>query len=146
MTDSVRYNGGITVRGTKTLYAVAVLDGISSAVNTATYTQIPSPVSVSGGIASQDSAIVNDSVYITSNEPIPGYRFAYWTSDDVVFDSPNATETFFIMPAKKVSVTANYKAIIYKIKGINANVSPQQNTVGKITQINASTSEKMFSH
>lgn len=49
-------------------------------------------------------------VSIKANEKA-GYTFTKWTSDDgVVFDNAYAKETSFVMPAKAVKVTANYRS------------------------------------
>lgn len=49
-------------------------------------------------------------VSIKANEKA-GYTFTKWTGDDgVVFDNASAKETSFVMPAKAVKVTANYRS------------------------------------
>ena len=47
-------------------------------------------------------------VTITANAPAAGKQFTGWTSDDVTFVNANAITTSFTMPAKAVTVTANY--------------------------------------
>ncbi len=51
-----------------------------------------------------------ETVSIKANDK-SGYTFIGWTGDDgVVFDNASAKETSFVMPAKAVKVTANYRA------------------------------------
>ncbi|MBQ6503365.1 MAG: sortase [Flexilinea sp.] len=51
-------------------------------------------------------------VTITADAPETGKEFDKWTTNDgVIFDDANAAVTTFIMPAKAVTVTANYKTI-----------------------------------
>ncbi len=55
-----------------------------------------------------------ETVTITANSPAAGKKFAGWTSEDgVTFADASAAETTFTMPAKAVTVTANYKDIEY---------------------------------
>lgn len=68
----------------------------------ATYT-----VTVMGGTGSgkyKEGATVT----ITANAPAAGKQFAGWTSNDVTLTNANAASTMFVMPAKAVTVTANY--------------------------------------
>ena len=59
----------------------------------------------------------NDVVEITANAPESGMRFAGWTCDDesVVIANKGAETTTVTMPAKAVTVKANYEAIVYTI-------------------------------
>ena len=51
-----------------------------------------------------------ETVSIKANDK-SGYTFIGWTGDDgVVFDNASAKETSFVMPAKNITVTANYSA------------------------------------
>ena len=51
-----------------------------------------------------------ETVSIKANDK-SGYTFIGWTGDDgVVFDNASAKETSFVMPAKAVKVTANYRS------------------------------------
>ena len=51
-----------------------------------------------------------ETVSIKANDK-SGYTFIGWTGDDgVVFDDASAKETSFVMPAKAVKVTANYRS------------------------------------
>ena len=51
-----------------------------------------------------------ETVSIKANDK-SGYTFIGWTGDDgVVFDNASAKETNFVMPAKAVKVTANYRS------------------------------------
>ena len=49
-----------------------------------------------------------ETVTITANAPATGKQFAGWTSNEVTFVNANATTTSFTMPAKVVTVVANY--------------------------------------
>ncbi len=54
-----------------------------------------------------------ETVTITANAPATGKKFAGWTSEDgVTFADAAAMETTFTMPAKAVTVTANYKDLL----------------------------------
>uniref|UniRef100_UPI0028D8059C S-layer homology domain-containing protein n=1 Tax=Filifactor alocis TaxID=143361 RepID=UPI0028D8059C len=51
-----------------------------------------------------------ETVSIKANDK-SGYTFIGWTGDDgVVFDNASAKETSFVMPAKNITVTANYRS------------------------------------
>ncbi len=54
-----------------------------------------------------------ETVIITANAPATGKKFAGWTTEDgVTFADAAAMETTFTMPAKAVTVTANYKDLL----------------------------------
>jgi hypothetical protein len=85
---------------------------------TAKYKDAPAPptppapttytVTVAGGSGSgsfEESA----SVSISANAPEGGKVFDTWTSSDVSFANASSATTSFTMPAKAVTVTANYK-------------------------------------
>jgi hypothetical protein len=83
---------------------------------TATYKDAPPPptapttyaVTVTGGSGSA-SYEANATVTITANAPADGKVFDTWTTNDgVTFADPNSVVTTFVMPAKKVTVTATY--------------------------------------
>jgi hypothetical protein len=65
-------------------------------------------VTVTGGSGSGSYA-EGDSVNITANAASDGHIFDKWTSSDVSFANASSTTTSFTMPAKAVTVTANYK-------------------------------------
>jgi len=50
-------------------------------------------------------------VAITADAPAQGKQFSGWTSADVTFADATAATTTFVMPAKAVTVTANYEDI-----------------------------------
>ena len=50
-----------------------------------------------------------DTVNITANAPAAGEKFDYWSSEDgVTFDDATSASTSFVMPAKDVTVTAEF--------------------------------------
>jgi hypothetical protein len=65
-------------------------------------------VTVTGGSGSGSYA-ESATVTITANAPAEGKVFDKWTSDDVTFATATSATTSFVMPAKAVTVTANYK-------------------------------------
>ncbi|MDL2294402.1 Ig-like domain-containing protein, partial [Ruminococcaceae bacterium OttesenSCG-928-D13] len=70
-------------------------------------------VTVDGGTASVETALMGTVITITANPPEPGKQgnFTRWTaSPSVTFASSSASQTTFTMPAKNVVVTANYAA------------------------------------
>ena len=65
----------------------------------------------------------NEVVTITADEPEDGKMFIGWTSDDgIVFDDESASTTTFKMPAKPVTVKANYGDIPKYDKYFNSNI------------------------
>ena len=67
-------------------------------------------VTVNGGTANPVSATEGTTITITANAPEEGKVFSGWTSDDgVTFADASALTTTFVMPAKNVTVTANYE-------------------------------------
>ncbi|MDR1067897.1 MAG: DUF6273 domain-containing protein [Clostridiales Family XIII bacterium] len=65
-------------------------------------------VTVTGGSGSA-SYEAGATVTITANAAEDGKVFDTWTSDGVTFADPSSLATSFTMPAKAVTVTANYK-------------------------------------
>ena len=92
----------------------------------ATYNYIHYKVTVVGGTAQMDAdAEPTSEVWATYECPVSifadnaptGKRFVRWTSTDgVVFDSETSENTSFEMPAKNVTVTAEFEYIDYEIK------------------------------
>ena len=90
---------------------------------TAEFEYIPYTVTVVGGTAYTDgdpaesiTAEYGDFINIVAEVPT-GKRFVKWTSDsaDVVFDSETSDVTSFEMPAKNVTVTAEFEYIPYTV-------------------------------
>jgi hypothetical protein len=51
---------------------------------------------------------------ITADQPVEGYYFTEWTSEDGgTFEDPSLPETVFTMPGHDVTVTANYKTFTF---------------------------------
>ena len=71
-------------------------------------------VVITGGktVPEATEAEEGDEVAIKANEPTDGMVFERWTSNDVEFDDATAAETTFTMPAKPVTVTAEFKSLI----------------------------------
>lgn len=70
-------------------------------------------VTVVGGTADKTTAAAGETVTITA-EPEEGKGFVQWTSDGIVLDAAGASTTTFTMPAKTVTINANYRDIIIK--------------------------------
>ena len=93
---------------------------------TALYSYIDYKVTVVGGTAQVDAdaeptgevwATYECTVSIFADTAPTGKRFVRWTSaDGVVFDDARSAETTFTMPAKAVTVTAEFEYIDYEIK------------------------------
>ncbi len=66
------------------------------------------PVTIENGTADKAEAEKGDTVTVTANPPETGKLFSGWTSGDVTFTDATAMTTTFEMPAKSVTVTANY--------------------------------------
>ena len=78
-------------------------------------------VTVNNGTTENSPATTGDTVTIKANDPKDGEFFKSWTSEDgVVFADSSKSTTTFTMPAKNVTVTANYGKIL--IEDINAQV------------------------
>ena len=71
-------------------------------------------VKVNGGVSDKQKAKKGETVTITVKVP-EGKEFTGWTGDGVTFINDKAYETSFVMPAKNVEVTANFKDIGHKI-------------------------------
>ncbi|MBO4534723.1 MAG: InlB B-repeat-containing protein, partial [Clostridia bacterium] len=67
-------------------------------------------VTVVGGTADPQQAQAGATIIVTSNDPQEGFVFDGWTSEDVELAHPTRTTTTFVMPAKDVTVTANFHA------------------------------------
>ena len=98
----------------------------SNVTATALYSYIDYKVTVVGGTAQIDAdaeptgevwATYECTVSIFADTAPTGKRFVRWTSaDGVVFDDARSAETTFTMPAKAVTVTAEFEYIDYEIK------------------------------
>ena len=66
-------------------------------------------VTVSKGSSDSTSYAAGATVTITANAAPSGQVFDKWTSNDVTLANPTLSKTTFTMPAKAVTVTANYK-------------------------------------
>jgi hypothetical protein len=84
------------------------------AVTSATVTIEDTPpisysITVVRGTSDKAVAAAGETITITANTPAAGERFSTWTSNDgVTFANPTSSTTTFVMPAKNVTVTANY--------------------------------------
>ena len=112
---SVSDNGTVTAKTTGTATITATTeDGILTATCNVTV-KIEYNISVVGGTASAEKAILGTTVTITADSPLAGKAFDKWTSEDVTFADINAATTTFVMPEKAVTITATYKNINYTI-------------------------------
>ncbi|MCQ2404370.1 MAG: InlB B-repeat-containing protein [Clostridia bacterium] len=97
----------------------------------ATYKAKTYTVTVSGGTASPTTQMYNNTVTITANSPQTGYKFKNWTtSDGVTFANANNATTTFTMPAKNVTVTANFEKINYTVSVTGGTASKTTANVG----------------
>ena len=97
----------------------------------ATYKAKTYTVTVSGGTASPTTQMYNNTVTITANSPQTGYQFKNWTtSDGVTFANANNATTTFTMPAKNVTVTANFEKINYTVSVTGGTASKTTANVG----------------
>ena len=117
---------------------------------TANYEHIDYTVTVVGGTAYTDgepaesiTAKYGDFVNIVAEVPT-GKRFVKWTSDsdEVVFDSETSATTTFEMPAKNVTVTANYDFINYTVSVTGGTADKTTAHYGDTVKIKAFTPEK----
>ena len=75
---------------------------------TATYKDEPQyTVTVNGGQSDKAKAYAGETINVTANEPLEGETFRKWTGD-VAFADASSSVTSFKMPAKNVTVTANF--------------------------------------
>ena len=65
-------------------------------------------VTVVNGTSDKTAAVSGETVTITANAPAEGKVFSKWTSSDVTIANETDSTTTFTMPAKAVTVTANY--------------------------------------
>ena len=75
-------------------------------------------VTVNGGTVDGGATkfAADDTVYITANDPVTGYKFDKWTSSDVtITNASSADGAYFTMPAKAVTVTANFVKADYTV-------------------------------
>ncbi len=114
--SSTKYTGPVSVTETTTIKAIAVkTDMLDSEVSSATYTISSEPsvttyaVTVENGTGSGEY-VAGATVKITADAPEDGEVFDRWTTESgVEFVDAASPETSFTMPAKKVTVSANYK-------------------------------------
>jgi uncharacterized repeat protein (TIGR02543 family) len=65
-----------------------------------------------GGVATDETGTppyAEGTVVSIKAVPAAGYQFVDWTDTGVAFDNPSAEETTFAMPARDVTVTANFE-------------------------------------
>ncbi|GBU20840.1 hypothetical protein R80B4_00727 [Fibrobacteres bacterium R8-0-B4] len=106
---AVRFGNADSVRTSFTMpaRAVTVTANFDTVAVTPTYL-----VTIAGGGTSASgggSYRANDTVKIKAGTPPTGHTFKNWTSaDTVAFGNANSDSTSFVMPAKAVTVTANF--------------------------------------
>ena len=113
----------------------------------ATYKAKTYTVSVTGGTASPTTQMYNNTVTITANSPQTGYQFKNWTtSDGVTFANANNATTTFTMPAKNVTVTANFEKINYTVSVTGGTASKTTANIGDTITLtpSAAPSGKVF--
>ena len=92
-------------------------------------------VTVNNGSANPAFAEENETVTVNASVP-SGKIFTKWTGNGVVFTNENASTTTFTMPAKAVTVTANY-VNGYNVTVIDGGATPSFAAEGKTIDINA---------
>ncbi len=108
---------------------------ISASYKNAAYT-----VTVNNGSASPAGGAMGDTITITANTPATGYVFDKWTtSDGVTFANANNSQTTFTLPAKNVTVTANYKKATYTVSVTYGTANPASAQMGDTVTITAQT-------
>ena len=123
--SSTPYTATVSVSTTTTIKAIAVKDGMKdSAVATAEYTITLPPatfaVTVVNGTTKDSPAEEGATVTVTADSPADGKLFDKWTSEDgVTFADATVSTTTFTMPAKPVTVTANFKPQKFTIRFVN---------------------------
>ena len=97
-------------------------------------------VTVKGGSANVEAAVAGATVEITAEVP-EGKEFAGWTGD-VTFANAKAAKTTFVMPAKAVTVTANFEDKAadtkkYEVIVVNGTASSAKAAEGETVTITA---------
>ncbi|MDD6209080.1 MAG: Ig-like domain-containing protein [Bacteroidales bacterium] len=102
---------------------------------TITVTADKYPVNIIGGatIPEANEAYESDSVYIIANDSPEGSLFKEWICDDpdVVFDDATSATTAFRMPARAVTITANYQKINYTVTVTGGTADKETATIGE---------------
>ncbi len=101
---------GVTFDNKDNKQTTFVMPGDSVKV-TATYTANDYTITVIDGTANVTSAHFGDEITLTPGTKT-GFTFTGWTSDDVTVPANGK----FVMPAKNVTVTANFDANVYNIE------------------------------
>ena len=98
-------------------------------------------VTVMKGTAGKTEAAEGETVTITANMPASGQTFDKWTGSGVTFANASDAETTFEMPAKAVTVTANFKKIsgvkTYKIVVVNGKADKAKAAAGETVTLTA---------
>ncbi len=109
-------------------------------------------VTVMKGTADKTEATEGETVTITANMPGSGETFDKWTGSGVTFANASDAETTFEMPAKAVTVTANFKKIsgvkTYKIVVVNGTADKAKAAKGETVTLTAKPAPagKKFDH
>ncbi len=106
---------------------------------TAQYEKVDYTVTVVNGSASKTTANYGDEITLTADEPETGYKFVGWTSDDVT-----VTDGKFTMPAKDVTVTAQYEKVNYTVTVVNGSASKTTANYGDEITLTADTAATGF--
>ena len=112
----------------------------SNVTITASYKNAAYTVTVNNGSASPAGGAMGDKITITANAPATGYVFDKWTTNDgVSFANANNATTTFTLPAKNVTVTANYKKATYAVSVTYGSANPTSAQMGDTVSITAQT-------
>jgi len=124
------YESGSRVSTTATYtFAVNGNRTLEARFNAIPYTITVNKDPTAGGspTAAPNSAYVGQTVTLTAS-PDSCYNFSSWSSSDATLASTTASVTTFTMPAKNVSVTANYT-----IRQYTVSVAPNNPSYGTVT-------------
>ncbi len=96
-------------------------------------------ITVHGGTADRETAILGTVVEITANPAGDGKRFTGWTvnSGGAVLDDETADVTTFQMPAHDVEVTANYEDVYYQVTVHGGTADRETAILGTVVEITA---------
>lgn len=112
------------------------------------FCEVPKPtyaVTVIDGSTDKEKYPEGEMVTITARKAQEGEKFVNWTADgeDVALDDANATTTTFTMPARGVTVTANFREVpkpTYGVTVIDGSADKEKYTEGELVTI--TTTEK----
>ncbi|MDI9469842.1 MAG: InlB B-repeat-containing protein [Bacillota bacterium] len=146
--DGKRFSGWTVNSGGAVLAdATAIVTNFQMPANdvdiTANYADVYYQVTVHGGTADRETAILGANVEITANPAEDGKRFAGWivNSGGAVLADATAAVTSFQMPANDVDITANYEDVNYQITVHGGTADWETAILGTSVEITANPAE-----